>query len=180
MNTKQGNGMVIALIVLAVAAVGIIGYMMYNNNQQQAAADAELAAQQAQTQAAQKEAADATATVEAQEKAITDATESAQAQAEVAAQKAVVDANATCEENLASAQKSLPELKDYSDLLEALGEEIDDNPDKAIEKCREINEGLSKNECDIKVNNFVDGKTEVYDELQLQIKATEDVIAAGC
>lgn len=169
--------MMIALIVVAVAAVGIIGYMIYNNNQQQAAANAQLEAQKAQTEAAQQEAQQvqmqAQAEAEAQEKAIMDAADSAQTQA-------VVDANATCEENLAKAQKMLPELEAYSDLLKALGEEIDSNPDEAIEKCRELNEGLSKNECDTKVNNYVDGKTEVYDELQLQIKAAEDVIAAGC
>jgi SH3 domain protein len=68
MNMKKGNTMMIALIVVAVAAVGIIGYMIYNNNQQQAAADAQLAAQQAQTEAAQQEAQQAQAQAQAQEK----------------------------------------------------------------------------------------------------------------
>lgn len=180
MKTKKGNAMMITLIVVAVAAIGIIGYLMYSNNQQKATAAAQLAAQEAETEAAQKESREAQAQMQAQEKAIADATDSAQTQLEEAAKQTVVDANATCEENLAAAQKSLPELEEYSDLLKSLGEEIDDNPEKAIEKCREINDGLSKNECDMKVNNYVDGKTEVYDELQLQIKATEDVITEGC
>ncbi len=184
MNTKKGNAMMIALIVVAVAAVGIIGYMIYNNNQQQAAADAQLAAQQAQTQAAQQEAQQAQAQQVAQEAAVNTAVDTAQTEA-VSAQataqaNAAAGAAATCEENLAKAQKDLPNLEDYAELLEKGGELIEDNPDEAIEQCRITHEGLSKGECETKVDNFVAGKEDLYAETEAEIETAEATIAAGC
>lgn len=184
-KTKRGNTMIIVIVV--VVAVAIIGYLIYDNNQKkQAESDAQVQQAQQQQMAAEKQAADTEkAAMEQQaktEQAVTDAqAEVAAVQAE-AQETATVNAAATCEEELETATKLLPGLEDYSDLLENIGEEIDDNPDKAVEKCREIYEdrGLSKNECQIKVDDYVKGKTAVYDELQAEIKTTEATIAAGC
>lgn len=180
-KTKQGNTMVIVIIV--VVAVAIIGYLIYDNNQKkQAEADAQVQQAQQQQMAAEKQAADTEAAAMAQQKEAEDTV--ANAQAEVAAGQAAAQetAEATCEEELATATKLLPGLQEYSDLLKNIGEDINDDPDKAVEKCREIyaDRGLSKNECQIKVDDFVAGKTAVYDELQVEIAATEATIAAGC
>lgn len=180
-KTKQGNTMVIVIVV--VVAVAIVGYLIYNNNQQkQAEAEAQIQAAEQQAMAAEKEAMEAQAAAQKAEQ------EAAEAQAQVAAKKtaaqetATTNAAATCQENLERAQTNLPKMEDYAKLLENLGEQIDDNPDDAVEKCREIYEdrGLSKNECQIKVDEYVAGKTAVYDDLQTEIEAAEELIAEGC
>jgi len=180
MTTKKGNAMMITLIIVAVAAIGIIGYMLYSNNQAQQAADAQLTAQKAQTEAAQKEAQEAKKQQAAQEAAVDTAKIEIAASIEAAARQTVIDATATCEENLATTQKNLPALEDYADLLEKGGEIIEENPDEAIEQCRTTHEGLSKGECDTKVNNFVAGKEDLYKEIQAEITVSEEIIAAGC
>jgi Tfp pilus assembly protein PilV len=171
-NFKKGNSTVI-MVVIGVIVVGIIGYLIYQNNQNKA--ESEARAQQAIQ--AQQEAETAKAKAEAEAEAAKKAANEVVDQAQSEKDEIV---SATCEERLMQAKKDLPKLQAYSDSLEELGKEVDDDKDAAIQACRELNDGLSKNECDVKVDDYIAGKTEVYTEVQSKIKAMETTIAAGC
>jgi type II secretory pathway component PulJ len=183
-KTKQGNGMMIAIIIVAVVAVGIIGYLIYDNNQKQAAAEAQIAA--AQQQAAQAEAEAKQAEAEAQQKAkqteqqIEGVKNQIEATTTQLAQQIEADTTATCAQKVAEAEALIPKLDDYSDILKELEKAEDDDPEAAIEKCREIHEGLSKNECEDKVEKFIEGNEDLQDEIETEIEELNAIIAAGC
>lgn len=179
-KTRQGNTMVIVIIV--VVAIAIIGYLVYDNNQKkQAEAEAQVAVAQQQTEQAQQQAAQVEAEAQAQKAATEKAVDTAQAEAKATASaNTAAKASATCEENVANAQKNLPHLEDYAETLEKGGEIIEDNPDAAVAQCRETHEGLSKPECETKIDNFIAGKEDLYAEIEAEIATAEALIAAGC
>jgi len=183
-KTKQGNGMMIAIIVVAVVAVAIIGYLIYDKNQTQAAAEAQIAA--AQQKAAQAEAAAQQAEAAAQQKAMQteQQIEGAKNQIETAttqlAQQIEADATATCAQKVAEAEALIPKLDDYSDILKEIEKTEDDNPEQAIAKCREIHEDLSKNECEDKVEKFIEGNEDLQAEIETEIEELNAIITAGC
>jgi F0F1-type ATP synthase membrane subunit b/b' len=183
-QTQQGNGMVITIVIISVIAVGIIGYLIYDNNQKQAQAEAEIAAAQQKAAQAEAEAKQAEAEAKAKEKEAMQKADNVKDQVATAkaelVQQIESNSNATCQEKIAQAEALIPELDDYADLLKEIEKTEDDNPEQAIEKCREIHEGLSKNECEDKVEKFIEGNEDLQAEIEAEIEELNAFIAQGC
>lgn len=78
--------------------------------------------------------------------------------------------------DLANTQQTL--LNKHIEDLENLKNKVDDNPEGAIEACRTINPGLSRPECETRVNNYIMGEKKVeYDETQEMLEKVEMEIA---
>lgn len=82
----------------------------------------------------------------------------------------------TCAQELELAQTQLALLEEHTKALEDLGKQVQKSPDYAIETCRNLNPGLSKPECEAKIEDYMGGKKTEYDETQEQITAIETKI----
>ena len=83
----------------------------------------------------------------------------------------------TCMQELQLAKTQLELLNNYTAALEDLNKKVEKSPDFAIDICRNLNPGLSKPECDTKVEDYMGGKSVEYDETQEKIAETEKKIA---
>jgi len=79
----------------------------------------------------------------------------------------------TCTQKLKLANTQLDLLQKHTEALEDLDKQVDKSPEFAVETCRNLNPGLSKPECDTRVNDFVEGKKVEYDEIQTEIEKVE-------
>jgi hypothetical protein len=83
----------------------------------------------------------------------------------------------SCAQELELAKTQLELLQNHATELEKLGSQVQKSPDYAIQTCRDLNPGLSKPECEVKVEDYMGGKKTEYDEIQQKIVETEAQIA---
>jgi len=82
-------------------------------------------------------------------------------------------ATETCTQKLELAKIQLALLEAHNQALEDLDSKVKKSPDFAIETCRNLNPGLSKPECETKIEEYRNGKKTEYSETQEKITETK-------
>lgn len=179
-SPKQGpSNMMMIIVVLAVGA--LIAFVIYSSNKDHQDA-LETQQQQMSMQQAQLEEAAAMAQQSAQEQkeALAVAEKELSEKEAILAEGTAVLANQSCENALETAKTQKAVLTKEIDDLTAIGKKINNNPSYATDICRHLNPGLSRPECETKIENGANEAKESIVAMEAKIEELDERITTGC